>query len=154
MYDNEICNLVGMYCMSSTLCKYSPAAFILLVRPYGPLLLSFFYSSLSHFYTLIGTFSTASEEGSEESEAFGRRQFFYEGDSDEPLRYWLARQNKHGIRGKVLIGWNDFLLSYSPLDWSILWPGRGILSLCILCSTLWGESVRFQSTAVAFIHFF
>lgn len=31
--------------------------------------------------------STASEEGSEESEAFGRRQFFYEGDSDEPLRY-------------------------------------------------------------------
>ena len=62
MYDNEICNLVGMYCMSSTLCKYSPAAFILLVRTYGPLLLWFFYSSLSHFYTLIGTFSSASEE--------------------------------------------------------------------------------------------
>ena len=62
MYDNEICNLVGMYCMSSTLCKYSPAAFILLVRTYGPLLLWFFYSSLSHIYTLIGTFSSASEE--------------------------------------------------------------------------------------------
>lgn len=62
MYDNETCNLVGIYCMASTLCKYSSAALILLVETYGPLLLSFFYSSLSHFYTLMGTFSSASEE--------------------------------------------------------------------------------------------
>lgn len=48
---------------------------------------------------------------------------------------------------KVLIGANDFLLSYSPLDWRVLSSGDRIFSPLALCS------MRFHSNPVVFKHF-
>lgn len=61
-----------------------------------------------------------------------------------PLAGPISLASEH----KVLIGSNDFLLSYSPLDWRGLSSGGGIPSPLVLCS------IRFQSNPVTCKHFF
>lgn len=60
-----------------------------------------------------------------------------------PLAGPISSASEH----KVLIGSNDFLLSYSPLDWRGLSSGGGIPSPLALCS------IRFQPNTVTCKHF-